>query len=108
MFVTGALCFSADGLVVWAKQNCPGSWNDGDTSLDFMRKLRSVQLNPDPRFVVVADSAFSGGDEMIGKIMTPSKNGYLACLVPSVRIVANALSSPITSFRYRLSGEWAP
>ncbi|ETP28530.1 hypothetical protein F442_22180, partial [Phytophthora nicotianae P10297] len=25
LFATGTLCFSADGLIVWAKHNCPGS-----------------------------------------------------------------------------------
>ncbi|KAF1788813.1 hypothetical protein GQ600_13617 [Phytophthora cactorum] len=79
------------------KADCPGSYNDGDTSLDFRRKLQSVQLNPDPRFGVVADSAFPCGDEMAGKIMTPLRDGDLVRLVPSVWSVANALSSAITS-----------
>ncbi|ETM43401.1 hypothetical protein L914_11110, partial [Phytophthora nicotianae] len=35
VFVTGTLCFGADGLIVWSKHNYPGSWNDGDTSLGF-------------------------------------------------------------------------
>lgn len=58
VYVTGTLCFSADGLIVWAKHNCPGSWNDGDTSLGFRRLLSDPSLNPDTRYGVVADSAF--------------------------------------------------
>ncbi|RKP17290.1 hypothetical protein ROZALSC1DRAFT_24353 [Rozella allomycis CSF55] len=29
--ITGTICFGADSTIVWAKHNCPGSWNDGDT-----------------------------------------------------------------------------
>ncbi|KAJ8566614.1 hypothetical protein ON010_g6510 [Phytophthora cinnamomi] len=104
VFVTGTLCFSADGLIVWAKHNRPGSWNDGDTSLDFRRKLSSPELNPDPRYGVVADSAFPCSADMTGKIMTPLKEGDANRLVPSVRSVAKALSSAITSIRQ--SAEW--
>jgi hypothetical protein len=37
--VTGTSCWSADGLCVWAKLNCPGSWNDSDMSYSFQEKL---------------------------------------------------------------------
>ncbi|EGZ04590.1 hypothetical protein PHYSODRAFT_536076 [Phytophthora sojae] len=104
VFVTGTLCFSADGLIVWAKHNCPGSWNDGDTSLEFRRKLVSAELNPDDRYGVVADSAFPCSGDMIGRIMTPLKDGDASRLVPSVRAAAKALSGAITSIRQ--SAEW--
>ncbi|OWY93400.1 hypothetical protein PHMEG_00037222, partial [Phytophthora megakarya] len=78
---TGTLCFSADGLIVWAKHNCTGSWNDGDMSLVFRRCLMDRELNPDQRFGVVADSAFPCSDEMTGRILTPCKNdsGVASC-----------------------------
>jgi hypothetical protein len=99
VFVTGTLCFSADGLIVWSKHNYPGSWNDADTSLDFREKLLDPTLNPDPRYSVIADSAFPGGDGMRGRIMTPLKEGDLARLVPSVRSVAHRKSKAITFIR---------
>ncbi|ETI43643.1 hypothetical protein F441_11400 [Phytophthora nicotianae CJ01A1] len=104
VFVTGTLCFSADGLIVWAKHNCPGSWNDGDTSLAFRRKLADPTLNPDARYGIVADSAFPCAGEMTGRILTPLKKGDLGRLVPSVRRVATSLSAAITSIRQ--SAEW--
>jgi hypothetical protein len=105
VFVTGTLCFSADGLIVWTKHNCPGSWNAGDTSLDFRRRLADPRLNPDLRYGVVADSAFPCGEDMTGRIMTPLKEGDLGRLVPSVRPAAKALSNAITSIRQ--SAEWS-
>ncbi|EGZ25124.1 hypothetical protein PHYSODRAFT_364346, partial [Phytophthora sojae] len=39
VFVTGTICFAADGCIVCCKHNCPGSWNDSDTSLGFRNKL---------------------------------------------------------------------
>jgi hypothetical protein len=32
--ITGTLCFGADGIIVWAKLNCPGTWGDADMSLE--------------------------------------------------------------------------
>ena len=32
-FVTGVMCFGADGTIVWGRHNFSGSWNDGDMSL---------------------------------------------------------------------------
>jgi hypothetical protein len=36
--VTGVLCFSVDGLIIWANHNCIDSWNDGATSRDLQGK----------------------------------------------------------------------
>jgi hypothetical protein len=104
VFMTGTLCFSADGLIVWAKHNCPGSWKDSDTSLEFRERLVDPVLNPDRRYGVVADSAFPCGDDMVGRIMTPLKEGDLGRLVPSVRAVAQAKSGSITFVRQ--AAEW--
>uniref|UniRef100_H3GMZ8 DDE Tnp4 domain-containing protein n=1 Tax=Phytophthora ramorum TaxID=164328 RepID=H3GMZ8_PHYRM len=78
VYVTGTLCFSADGLIVWSKHNCPGSWNDADTSLQFREILLDPECNPHPRFDIIADSAFPCGADMVGRIMTPLKEGDLA------------------------------
>ncbi|KAE8907809.1 hypothetical protein PF005_g20987 [Phytophthora fragariae] len=104
VYVTGTLCFSADGLIVWSKHNCPGSWNDADTSLQFREILKDPECNPDPRFDIIADSAFPCGDDMVGRIMTPLKDGDLARLVPSVRPAAQLMSGAITSVRQTI--EW--
>ncbi|GMF52807.1 unnamed protein product [Phytophthora fragariaefolia] len=103
-FVTGTLCFSADGLIVWAKHNCPGSWNDGDASRGFRRMLASAELNPDARYGVVAGSASPCSGGMIGRIMSPLKEGDASRLVPSVQAAVKALSGAITSIRQ--SAEW--
>jgi hypothetical protein len=59
VYVTGTLCFSADGLIVWCKHNCPGSWNDADTSLQFRELLRDPDLNPDPRYGMMSGAITS-------------------------------------------------
>jgi hypothetical protein len=89
---------------VWSKHNCPGSWNDSDTSLEFRERLADPVLNPDPRYGVVADSAFPCADTMVGRIMTPLKEGDLGRLVPSVRGVAQEKSGAITFVRQ--AAEW--
>ncbi|KAL3661436.1 hypothetical protein V7S43_013639 [Phytophthora oleae] len=104
VFVTSTICFSADGLIVWANHNCPGSWNNVDTGLGFRRKLSDPGLNPDPRFGVVADSAFPCAAEMTGRIQTPLKESNLGQLHPSVRPVAKAVSGAITFVRQ--AAEW--
>ncbi|POM57913.1 Hypothetical protein PHPALM_37514 [Phytophthora palmivora] len=104
VIVTGTLCFSAEGLIVWSKHNCPGSWNDSDTSVQFREKLLDPVLNPDTRYGVVADSAFPCGNDLVGRIVTPLKGGDLGRLVPSVRAVARRKCSAITSIRQ--AAEW--
>ncbi|KUF84413.1 hypothetical protein AM588_10000690 [Phytophthora nicotianae] len=70
VFVTGTICFAADGCIIWAKHNCPGSWNDSDTSLGFRNKLLDPVCCPDPRKNVVSDSAFPCSTSMAGRILT--------------------------------------
>ncbi|KAJ8566612.1 hypothetical protein ON010_g6508 [Phytophthora cinnamomi] len=104
VYVTGTLCFSADGLIVWSKHTYPGSWNDSDTSIEFREKLLDPLLNPDNRYGVIADSSFPCGNDMVGRIMTPLKEGDLGRLVPTVRAVAQLKSSAITFVRQ--TAEW--
>ncbi|ETP41539.1 hypothetical protein F442_11370 [Phytophthora nicotianae P10297] len=68
------------------------------------KKLSDRQLNPDQRFGIVTDSAFPCGGDMRGRILTPLKEGDLGRLVSSVRRVAGALSSAITSIGQ--SAQW--
>jgi hypothetical protein len=34
--ITGVLCFSVDGTLIWGKHNCVGSWNDGESKKYFV------------------------------------------------------------------------
>ncbi|GMF28506.1 unnamed protein product [Phytophthora fragariaefolia] len=87
---------TADGLIVWAYHNCPGSWKDGDTSIEFRRVLADPTLNPGSRYGIVADSAFPCGKEMTGRVLTPLEEGDLERLAPSVRRAVKIMSGAIT------------
>ncbi|KAE9037234.1 hypothetical protein PR003_g6695 [Phytophthora rubi] len=104
VFVTGTICFAADGCIIWCKHNCPGSWNDSDTSLGFRMKLLDPAVCPDPRMNVVSDSAFPCSTEMTGRILTPLKDGDIDRIVPSLRSSARTLHNAITSVRQ--AAEW--
>ncbi|ETP40707.1 hypothetical protein F442_12028 [Phytophthora nicotianae P10297] len=66
VFVTSTICFAADGCIIWSRHNCPGSWNDADTSLIFRKKLVDPNFCPDARMNVVSDSAFPCSTELTG------------------------------------------
>ena len=44
-FVTGVMCFGADGTIIWGKHNFSGSWNNGDMSRKFIEKLLDEKKN---------------------------------------------------------------
>ncbi|EPZ35469.1 hypothetical protein ROZALSC1DRAFT_28416 [Rozella allomycis CSF55] len=102
--VTGTICFGADGTIVWAKHNCPGSWNDGDTSRALQNKLSDPRFSPDPNMGILSDSAFPVLGAVKGKIVTPLKDGDLGRIHPSCRSAATAMSNAITSLRQ--AAEW--
>ncbi|KAE8874854.1 hypothetical protein PF003_g41021 [Phytophthora fragariae] len=104
VFVTGTICFAADGCTIWSRHNCPGSWNDSDTSLGFRVKLLDPAFCPDPRMNVVSDSAFPSSTAMTERILTPLKDGDLERILPSLRASARALHNAITSVRQ--AAEW--
>ncbi|ETO58387.1 hypothetical protein F444_23237 [Phytophthora nicotianae P1976] len=104
VFVTGTIRFAADGCIVWSKHNCPGSWNDSDTSMEFRSKILDPVMCPDPRMNVVSDSAFSCSTTMAGRILTPLKDGDLDRIEPSLRSSARTLHNAITSVRQ--AAEW--
>lgn len=95
---------TADGPIVLAKHNNPGSWNYGDMNLAFHESLVDPQLYPGRRYGVVADSAFPCSGGMTGRILTSLMDGDLAKLLPSVRPVAKRLSHTITFVRQ--AAEW--
>ncbi|KAE8889591.1 hypothetical protein PF007_g12368 [Phytophthora fragariae] len=102
--VAGTICFAADGCIIWSHHNCPGSWNDSDTSLGFQMKLIDPKYCPDTRMNVVSDSAFPYSTAMAGRILTPLKDGDSDCILPSLRASARTLHNPITSVRQ--AAEW--
>jgi len=104
VFVTGTICFAADGCIIWCNHNCPGSWNDSDTSLGFRMKLLDPAFCPDTRMNVVSDSAFPCATAMTGRILTPLKDGDIERLVPSLRSSPRTLHNAITSVRQ--AAEW--
>jgi hypothetical protein len=97
-FVTGVLVFNADGLLIWAKHNCPGSWNDGDMCFELCQKL----VDPTKTLVdhgLCADTAFPAGQALFRHIVSPLKEGELEKMEPSLQPAANAVSAQITSLR---------
>jgi hypothetical protein len=75
-FVTGILVFDTTGLLIYAKHNCPGSWNDGDMCVDLCYKLldRTKTL---AMHGLCADTAFPVGDALKAHIVSPLKEGVL-------------------------------
>ena len=103
VFVTGTTCFSVDGVIIWAKLNFFGSWNDSEISRSFREKLSCPIKNVDGHGVL-SDSAFPVGREMFGRIMTPLKSGDIERAHRGARPSLIRLSSAITSMRQ--SAEW--
>lgn len=103
VLVTGTSCFSVDGVIVWAKLNYFGSWNDGEMSREFREKLSDPSRNVDGHGVL-SDSAFPVAKEMFGRIITPLKDGDIGRAHPGARPSLIRLSSAITSMRQ--SAEW--
>jgi DDE superfamily endonuclease len=103
VFVTGTVCFSADGLIIWAKLNFFGSWNDSEMSREFREKLADDIKNV-PGHGVLSDSAFPVSSDMFGRIMTPLKDGDVEKAHPNARPALIRLACAITSMRQ--SAEW--
>ena len=101
VLITGVIAFGADGTIIWARHNCPGSWNDGRMSQGFREKLADPRLTLD-NHGAVADSAFPTGNAMFTKIMTPLKKGDLERIPispPQLRERALTRSAQLTSLR---------
>lgn len=59
-FVTGVLVFDSNGVLIWAKHNCPGSWNDGEMCRELLVKLTDPSKTL-PHHGLCADTAFPVG-----------------------------------------------
>jgi len=101
--ITGTLCYGADGTIIWAKHNFPGSWNDGETSRRFQQKLLNPAISLQDHGVL-SDSAFPVAGDMFTRILTPLKEGELERAHPKARRSLIALSEAITSLRQ--PAEW--
>ncbi|KAE9130416.1 hypothetical protein PF010_g3843 [Phytophthora fragariae] len=106
VFVTGTICLAADGCIIWSRHNCPGSWNDSDTSLGFRVKLLDPAFFPDTRMNVVSDSAFPCSIAMAVRILTSLKDGDLERILLSLRASTRTFHNAITSVRQAPSGAW--
>lgn len=103
VLVTGTTCFSVDGVIIWAKLNYFGSWNDAEMSRSFREKLSDPDRNVDGHGVL-SDSAFPVSREMFGRIMTPLKEGDIERSHRDARPSLLRLSTSITSMRQ--AAEW--
>ena len=74
--VMGTIAFGADGTIIWAKLNYPGSWNDADTFCGCHDKLVDLQYTL-KEYGILADAAFPVSQEIQNKIVTSLKKGDL-------------------------------
>ncbi|ETV81263.1 hypothetical protein H257_05825 [Aphanomyces astaci] len=103
VFVTGCLCLGVVGTIIWARHNCPGSWNDGEVSRQLQARLA------DGRYAgvgmkVASDSAFPVAGPCAGRIITPLKQSDLERQPPANRLALQTMSDCITSLRE--AAEW--
>jgi hypothetical protein len=76
VYVTGSICFGVDGTIIWFRHNCPGSWNDGETSRKFQMKIVRDAINL-PDHGVLSDSAFPVSGNLFKRIVTRLKENDL-------------------------------
>jgi hypothetical protein len=98
VLITGVLCFSVDGLIIWAKHNCVGSWNDGDMSRELQEKLLRADLCEED-YGIVADTAFPVSKGLRGKSISPLKENELERAHPLAQAALLSLSNSITSLQ---------
>lgn len=96
--MTGVLVFDSDGLLIWAKHNCPGSWGDGEMSRSLQLKLLDA-CKTLPDHGLCADTAFPVGAALFRHIVSPLKENELEQIAPSLQPAAAALSAQITALR---------
>lgn len=70
--VTNVLVFAADGCIVWAHYNLPGSWHDAKVAMPLYEILTDTQFTPF-LYALISDTAFPRSGLMRRKIITPRK-----------------------------------
>ena len=103
VFITGVLLYGADGTICWVRHNFVGSWNDGETSRKLQEKLMREDINA-PGHGILTDTAFPCVNRLLGRIMTPAKEGEIEKAPRRLRGIMARLSAAITSVRQ--AAEW--
>jgi len=98
--ITNVIVFQSDGVICWARTNCPGSWHDAVTSTPLYTKLRSETAG----YCILADTAFPRVGDMKDRIVTGLKDGDLAGFTSSQRKRAIRKHRVVTSLRQAV--EW--
>ncbi|KAF9039695.1 hypothetical protein BDZ89DRAFT_945205 [Hymenopellis radicata] len=101
-FISNILAFSAQGEIIAARINAPGSWHDSRVARPIYEKL----LNDTPDgFYLVADTAFPQGTDAIhGKIKASIKQGTRLPRDACERDAMMAFDRQLLS--YRQTAEW--
>jgi len=73
-YVGNVIVTGSDGLILWSKFNCPGSWNDASIARSLFKRLEVIPLP----YAIVADTAFPRTRSMSGHIHTPIKRSDIA------------------------------
>ena len=97
------LVFDTDGLMIYCKHNCPGSWNDGDMCIAVCQKLLDFNTTL-PNQGLCADTAFPVGTALFLHIVSPLKEGELEKIDPLLQPAPSRISSQITSLRQACEG----
>ncbi|KAJ8582170.1 hypothetical protein M405DRAFT_922049, partial [Rhizopogon salebrosus TDB-379] len=101
-FVSSVLAFSAEGVVIAARTNAPGSWHDSRLASPIYTRLR---LNMPPHYYIVADTAFPCGTNAIGgRIHAPLKHGEVLC--GSAAEIEERMAFNRELLSYRQTAEW--
>ena len=100
VFCSQVLVFDPEGLIIWVRYNCPGSWHDITVASPLLQHMLTV---PHP-YCLLGDSGFSYGPHMKNKILIPLKSGMLLPAKARARERAQRPSVDITTARQ--AAEW--
>ncbi|KAG2747612.1 hypothetical protein P692DRAFT_201840533 [Suillus brevipes Sb2] len=101
-FISSVLVFSAEGVVIAARMNAPGSWHDSRLAHQIYASLRD---HTPPTYYIVADTAFPRGTNNIhGRICAPLKQGQR--LQGSVAEIDERMAFNRELLSYRQTAEW--
>ncbi|KAG2346649.1 hypothetical protein BDR05DRAFT_974303 [Suillus weaverae] len=101
-FVSSVIAFSAEGVVIAARTNAPGSWHDSRLTSHIYTQLR---VDTPPNYYLVADTAFPRGSTSIdGRIRAPLKHGQV--LWGSAAEIEEHMVFNQELLPYRQTAEW--